>query len=513
MSNLLYAAIVVFTEKHVISYEEVKNDDCFFFNDLHIRIKVLCVQNGFIRFKLYDFSKQNIPIGCFGIPLNEPILFEGLIVEPGEISFYYRDCYIVFSNSPVDIDKRNYNLGFVISNNEHVSNLETIKAHLRANNRIEEFKEMSFFCDNDPELYKSTRQLEKNTRIYREGFLSKRSPKQDTLIFVEENLTLTTAKRFADYDKKVAVLNFANPVEPGGGILRGANAQEEYLCRLSNLYKSLSSKNAEKYYSDNNKIRSNNQFNSMFIGTDQVIYSPDVTVLKKSDAINREWFREMYADDYYTVDVLTCAAPFFSGSGYIIPNGDLKYLLMRRIKNIFEVAIENNIDVLVLGAFGCGAFHNPPEVVASAFKDCLRDARYSCAFDEVVFAIKRESTPSKNIQEFKKAFSKKPTRNNAFSHFSCFNADGKTYDIDGLENYLTEQRKNPKIKEKLRIGDVVKLQGRDYEVVIEYVDYEVKDIGKVDYAGKRADGLEPNSLSLINQYEIEKIIRKHSDEE
>lgn len=131
----------------------------------------------------------------------------------------------------------------------------------------------------------------------------------------------------------------------------------------------------------------------------------------------------------------------------------------------------------------------------------------------MIFAIKRESTPSKNIQEFKKIFSKKPTRNNAFSHFSCFNADGKTYDIDGLENYLTEQRKNPKIKEKLRIGDVVKLQGRDYEVVIEYVDYEVKDIGKVDYAGKRADGLEPNSLSLINQYEIEKIIRKHSDEE
>ena len=75
---------------------------------------------------------------------------------------------------------------------------------------------------------------------------------------------------------------------------------------------------------------------------------------------------------------------------------------------------------------------------------------------------------------------------------------------------MTEQRKNPKIKEKLRIGDVVKLQGRDYEVVIEYVDYEVKDIGKVDYAGKRADGLEPNSLSLINQYEIEKIIRKHN---
>ena len=58
MSNVLYATIVVFTEKRVKSYEGVKNEDCFFFNDLHIIIKVLCVQNGFIRFKLYDFSRK-----------------------------------------------------------------------------------------------------------------------------------------------------------------------------------------------------------------------------------------------------------------------------------------------------------------------------------------------------------------------------------------------------------------------------------------------------------------------
>lgn len=248
---------------------------------------MLSVQNGFIRFKIYDFFKQNIPIGCFGITLNEPILFEGMIGEPGEISYYYRDCYIVFSDSPIDINTRNHNLGLVISNDEHILNLGTIKAHLKAKNRIEEFKEMSFFCNNNPELYRLTKQLEKDTRIYKEGFVSKKAPKQDTLIIVEENLTLTTAKRFADYRKRVAVLNFANPVEPGGGIMRGANAQEEYLCRLSNLYKSLSSINAKKYYSDNNKIRSNNQFNSMFIGTDQVILCPPRKNRQKTYAKNR----------------------------------------------------------------------------------------------------------------------------------------------------------------------------------------------------------------------------------
>ena len=516
MANELYATIVVFTEKYVKCYHGVKNEDCFLINDLCIRIKVLSVQNGFIRFKIYDFFKQNIPIGCFGITLNEPILFEGMIGEPGEISYHYRDCYIVFSDSPIDINTRNHNLGLVISNDEHILNLGTIKAHIKAKNRIEEFKEMSFFCDNNPELYRLTKQLEKDTRIYKEGFVSKKAPKQDTLIIVEENLTLTTAKRLADYGKKVAVLNFANPVEPGGGIMRGANAQEEYLCRLSNLYKSLSSINAKKYYSDNNKIRSNNQFNSMFIGTDQVIYSPNVTVLKQSDAIHREWYREMYADDYYNVDVITCAAPFFSGSGYIIPNGDLKYLLKRRIKNIFEVAIENDVDVLVLGAFGCGAFHNPPEIVADAFKECLNESRYLCVFDEVVFAIKREASSSKNIQAFKEAFSNKPTGNIAeydrfgSNPFSSFHVDGKTYDISEYENYLKEKQKNPKIKEKLNVGDKVKLQGRDYTVVIKYVDYVCEGVGKVDYAGKSENEKNSAYLSLFNQYEIESVIEKRN---
>ena len=35
--------------------------------------------------------------------------------------------------------------------------------------------------------------------------------------------------------KPILVLNLANPVNPGGGVRRGANAQEEDLCRKSSL--------------------------------------------------------------------------------------------------------------------------------------------------------------------------------------------------------------------------------------------------------------------------------------
>lgn len=95
-----------------------------------------------------------------------------------------------------------------------------------------------------------------------------------------------------------------------------------------------------------------------------------------------------------------------------------------------------------------------------------------------------------------------------FDHFYSFKApDGKTRNIDDLEEYLRNQSKKIKVKRKLKKGDVVKLYGRNYYVVVEYIDYEMNGIGKVDYAGRRIDGKEENMLSIFNQSEIEKIIQ------
>ncbi len=274
-------------------------------------------------------------------------------------------------------------------------------------NNIEVFYDTQKRIKSSIELSQSTQKAINNTCVYGEGFVSNKITKfEQMLVSFEENLTLRTAIRMVDEGKKTAVLNFANPVEPGGGVLRGANAQEEYLCRTSNLYNCMVSENAKKYYEYHNGLIKMNQVNRMFLGTDMVIYSPDVTIFKEDigyyPGMRYQSKQEYeYMDKWRNIDVITCAAPFFSGSDFVIPAGDLHHLFCTRIRNVLEVAIENNIEVLVLGAFGCGAFNNPPKVVAKAFLTVLLEERYKKAFTNVIFAVKRTKECSENVEAFK----------------------------------------------------------------------------------------------------------------
>lgn len=41
----------------------------------------------------------------------------------------------------------------------------------------------------------------------------------------------------------------------------------------------------------------------------------------------------------------------------------------------------------MLGALGCGAFHNPAPEVARAYKEVLDEAEWRGVFDDIVFAV------------------------------------------------------------------------------------------------------------------------------
>lgn len=249
------------------------------------------------------------------------------------------------------------------------------------------------------ELKEFTERAISSNCLYKENFSSPDCGRQNYAdsaaekIFVVPDSTFSAAQKNLRYGK-TAVLNFANPQYPGGGASKGAVAQEECLCRYSNLYLCLSAPNIfEDYYFYHKKYT-----NHLF--SDRLIYTKDVVVFKDESEVPALLSR----DEWFFVDVITCAAPYIAKID--IDNASLKSLFKSRIKNIFEAAIDNGVEVIILGAFGCGAFKNPPEVVAEAFHEVIDENGYADNFKKIVFAIKCNPNSTKNLDVFQEEFSR-----------------------------------------------------------------------------------------------------------
>lgn len=248
------------------------------------------------------------------------------------------------------------------------------------NDLINSFRD-TFAFSQTGKLGEETAKAASASKIYYESFEAnvKTVEKTHGSVFVVPNTTFAEAQECVKYGR-VAVLNFANPENPGGGVEFGAIAQEECLCRSSNLYACLISDHLyDDFYNYHRKMRSN-------FYSDRLIYTRDVTVFKSDDTIpvminRKRWFK---------VDVITCAAPYMGQSKYTPPTV-LSKIFKARIKNIMEAALDNNVDVIILGAFGCGAFKNSPKLVAKAFKEAIEEKDYCNKFKRIIFAIKKES--------------------------------------------------------------------------------------------------------------------------
>lgn len=190
--------------------------------------------------------------------------------------------------------------------------------------------------------------------------------------------------------KRVAVLNFASATSPGGGVEHGSSAQEESLCRCSTLHHVLKKYRLWINFYKPHIDRRNNHY------TNACIYTPDVKVIKSDD--NHP--ERLPADQWLTVDVITCAAPNFR-CVTPLPDDELAELHLSRGRKILDVAIENGADCLVLGAFGCGAFRNNPKVVAKVYAQLMEE--YKNAFDEVEFSIFCVGNEVANYEAFKAA--------------------------------------------------------------------------------------------------------------
>lgn len=187
------------------------------------------------------------------------------------------------------------------------------------------------------------------------------------------------------------VLNMANPVEMGGGVKRGAMAQEEELFRRSSYCASMKHEPAFYPLSDHG-----------------MLLDKDVVVFKDRN------YDEL--DDPFTVSFLAVAAVYLpktidtgDGSGEHYVNPAERELMREKIEAISKVAAVSGHRKLVLGALGCGVFENPPIEVARMFREAV--TKYAAHFSDIVFAILPGGSErgKRNLEAFCQVFTSNST--------------------------------------------------------------------------------------------------------
>eukprot|EP00792_Barthelona_sp_PAP020_P010725 TRINITY_DN436_c0_g1_i1.p1 TRINITY_DN436_c0_g1~~TRINITY_DN436_c0_g1_i1.p1 ORF type:complete len:276 (+),score=76.64 TRINITY_DN436_c0_g1_i1:49-876(+) len=205
-----------------------------------------------------------------------------------------------------------------------------------------------------------------------------------TIIEINDESTIGAAKRVYDrFKDNCCFLNFANPVEPGGGFLRLARAQEENCCLASGLYATLIPQTS--YYQRGKEA-------DMVIGTNDVIYSPKVPIFRNEET--------HLLSEPFCIDIVTSAAPCFSF--YADYPANYSDIIKERLFLFLKLMVNKGIKNVILGAYGCGAFRNVTRVVAEAFKSLLEN-EFKGLFNYVTFSIPNKE--GRNYQNFERHLS------------------------------------------------------------------------------------------------------------
>ncbi len=217
---------------------------------------------------------------------------------------------------------------------------------------------------------------------------------------------IETAELLKNLGYNVCMLNMASRQNPGGGVLGGAGAQEENIFRRSNLFHSLYqfADYAEEY-----GIKKDPKNSYPLDRNTGCIYSKRVFIVRSSENSGYRFLRNPFELSIVSVPAINKPKLEYSDGKFYIAD-ELIEPTKEKIRTIIRIAGEFNHDCLVLSAFGCGAFQNPPHHVARLFKEVFFESEFRNRFRLVVFAIIddhnawQEHNPEGNILPFFKEF-------------------------------------------------------------------------------------------------------------
>ena len=204
-----------------------------------------------------------------------------------------------------------------------------------------------------------------------------------TEVRVENDDCVLVAKRLIDEGYNPAMLNLADLYTPGGLVEYGSGAQEENLCRRSNLILSLYqfSQARIRQYPDLGLVQHADQY--PMDERNGGVYSGIVTFFRGPESEG-----SLLEDTPYNIPVISVAAlsgPRIGSDGMMLPQET--EITLEKMRTIFRIGMANFHDSLVLSAMGCGAFANPPAHIARLFHQVIKEDEFKNAFRLIDFAI------------------------------------------------------------------------------------------------------------------------------
>lgn len=212
---------------------------------------------------------------------------------------------------------------------------------------------------------------------------------RSVLVTIEKG-SVETAALLCERGYRPALLSFAHGYNCGGGFEHAGGSQEEDIFRKTSLFLSLW---PHRRSDDGPGVLRRGlwigEFDEALTRKEPFyphtdcggIYSPHVSVVR--DLISRRLVDAKSCESFQTFSVLTVAA---QDVGFDPP---FKHkLLVQKARTVLWMAASHGHDSVVLGAFGCGYFNNPPDAVAGAFEQLLGSGgEFENVFRVVAFGV------------------------------------------------------------------------------------------------------------------------------
>ena len=210
------------------------------------------------------------------------------------------------------------------------------------------------------------------------------------LLVTAELDTCSCAMALETVGLRPAALNLANEYSCGGAWEGGGGSQEEDVFRSSSLPLSLW---PHRRANDGRLAQYDGRLPRrapLYPWSDAaVVYSPEVLLLRAGR-------KRFAASEAPTVSMISAAAQDLrSGRHHHQGPFDAEWT-RQKCRSILWAAVRYGHDALVLGALGCGAFHNPPDAIAAAFAELLA-GEFANRFRVVVFGVIKSRT---NVEAF-----------------------------------------------------------------------------------------------------------------